>query len=304
MVRRHHAGKRPRGILLASATCLAAAPLVGPADGLAGTRGLAGPRQVATIGQRVRAQSSPARRLRTSRPDQPRLGRVLFAPAFAPGTHLVTNDYAYFHASSPTSVQSADWFVTSGSLFARNGAGWTGTPDAAKPNAQSTNGTGSATFRVITRRRDFGSVAVSFDLLNQRSVTTYRTPAHHWDGVHVFLHYLSQNALYVVTVNRRDNTVVMKKKVPGGPTNGGTYYTLGAPVRFAPRHGRWQHVLATIRGNARHGVSITASVDGRLLLAATDRGLGGRPLGQPGAIGIRGDNTEFKFAHLLVRALR
>jgi hypothetical protein len=285
-------------------TCLAVAPFLQTADGLAASRELRTPRPSLKVDRQLRAQSPPARQLGARRLGRPRLGRVLFAPVFAPGTHLVTNDYAYFHPTNPSSVQSVDWFVTSGSLFASRGAGWTGAPDAAKPNAQSTNGTGSATFRVITRRHDFGTIAVSFDLLNQRSVTTSRTPAHRWDGVHVFLRYLSQNSLYVVTVNRRDNIVLIKKKVPGGPANGGTYYTLGVPVRYTPRRGRWQQVLATIRGNAKHGVTITASVNGRLLLATTDHGMGGRPIGRPGAIGIRGDNTEFKFAHLRVNALR
>lgn len=234
----------------------------------------------------------------------PRLGRTLFAPVFASGTHLVSNDYAYFNTGNPSAVQSADWLVTSGSLLTHNGAGWTGVPDSAKPNAGSTNGTGSVTFRIITRRQDFGSVGVSFDLLNQRTVTTARTPAHPWDGVHVFLHYQSQHSLYVLTINRRDNLVLIKKKRPGGPANGGTYYTLGAPVSYTPHHGRWQHVLATIKANPGHTVTITASVNGRLLLSATDKGTGGRPLDQPGAIGLRGDNTEFQFAHFRIRALR
>jgi hypothetical protein len=237
-------------------------------------------------------------------PSAARVGRTLFAALFASGTHLVSNDYAYFNPGNPSAVQSADWLVTSGSLFSHNGAGWTGIPDSAKPNADSTNGTGSATFRIVTRRRDFGSVAVSFDLLNQRTVTTARTPARSWDGVHVFLHYRSQHSLYVLAINRRDNVVVIKKKRPGGPANGGTYYTLGVPVSYTPRRGHWQHVLVTIKANSHHTVSITVGINGRRLLSATDRGTGGRPLDQPGAIGLRGDNTEFQFAHFRIRVLR
>jgi hypothetical protein len=222
---------------------------------------------------------------------------------FASGTQLVTNDFAYFNPSSPNAAQSADWIVTSGSLFAYNGAGWTGVPDSAKPNANSSNGTGSATFQALTRRHKFGNAAISFNLLNQRIITTPKTPAHHWDGVHVLLHYQSQYSFYAVSVNRRDDRILVKKKVPGGVINGGTYYTLGAPVGYTPKPGRWQHILITIK-SARHSVTITVRMNARKLLSVTDHGSGGRPLSPSGAIGLRGDNTEFEFARFRVRSFR
>jgi hypothetical protein len=234
----------------------------------------------------------------------PQLGRTLFAPRFGSGTRLVTNDWAHFNARKPTAVRSSDWLVTSGSLFARHGAGWTGFPDESAPNSGSTNGTGSATFRLVTRDRNFRDVAVSFDLLTQRLVTTRRTRAHSWDGVHVFLRYRSQHSLYVLTVNRRDKVVLVKKKRPGGPANGGTYYTIGSAARYTPPLGHWQSVLATVRSNPDHSATIALYLDGRRLLARTDPGVGGEPLTQPGAVGIRGDNAEFEFAKFRVRALR
>jgi hypothetical protein len=236
--------------------------------------------------------------------NSPRLGRTLFAPVFAAGTELVANDYAYFNPNNPAAVQSSDWLVTSGSLFANHRAGWTGPPDSVVPNAASSNGTGSATFRAVTRRRNFGSVAVLFDLLNQRTVTTPRTPARNWDGVHVLLHYQSPYSFYVVSVNRRDGLVLVKKKVPGGPSNGGTYYTIGTPAHYRPRPGRWQHVVVTIKTTARRSVTITATINRRRLLNVTDRRRSGPVLRRAGAIGLRGDNTEFEFAHLRVRKLR
>jgi hypothetical protein len=234
----------------------------------------------------------------------PRFGRTLFAPRFGSGTALMTNDYAYFNKGNRRAVRSSDWLVTSGSLFARRGAGWTGIPDSAAPNARSTNGTGSATFRLVTRLRDFGNVAVSFELLTQQLVHTRHNHAHSWDGVHVFLHYRSQHSLYVLTVNRRDNVALVKKKRPGGPANGGTYYTVGSSVSYRPPLGRWQHVLATIRSNADHTVTIALYLDGRQLLTRTDAGVGGDALTGPGAVGIRGDNAQFEFANFRVRALR
>jgi hypothetical protein len=233
----------------------------------------------------------------------PQQGHVLFAASFPRRAQLVTNDYAYFNPGNRGAIRSADWLVTSGSLFARDGDGWTGRPDSVRPNADSTNGTGSATFRAVTRRRDFGNVAVAFDLLTLRYASTPANPVHNWDGVHLFLHYRSQRSLYVLTLNRRDDRVLVKKKRPGGPANGGTYYTLGQPVSYTPRLGRWQHVLATIRASANGTVTISAYINGRLLLSRSDNGSGGGVLSQPGAVGLRGDNAEFEFAHFRVSEL-
>jgi hypothetical protein len=237
------------------------------------------------------------------RPPAVTLGRVVFAPSFPPDTRLVSNDYAYYNPTDSHARRSADWKVTSGSLFARDGTGWTGVPDARTPNRGSTNGTGSAIFRTVTARRAFGNVAISFDLLNEGYVTTSKTPAHPWDGVHLFLHYRSQHSLYVLSLNRRDDTVLVKKKQPGGPSNGGTYQTLGAPVAYTPPLDRWQHVSATITTNADGTVTITATINGINLLARTDTGATSPPLTRPGAIGFRGDNTEFQFRDIRVRAL-
>ena len=239
--------------------------------------------------------AAPARALR--------LGRVLFAPTFAAGTRLVTNDYAYFNPTAAGAARSFDWIVTSGSLFTHNHAGWTGVPDSLQPDINSNSGTGSAIFRLVTRRRDFDTVAISFNLLNQGYVTTQKTPAHAWDGVHLFLHYRSQHSLYALTINRRDSTVLVKKKRPGGPANGGTYTTLAPPVHYTPPLDRWQHILAVITTNGNRTVTITAYLNGKLLTSATDTGADGPPLIGQGAIGLRGDNTQFQFRHFLIRAL-
>jgi hypothetical protein len=238
-----------------------------------------------------------------AQPTPPRLGRTLFAPRFAQHEKVVTNDFAYFNPTNPRAVRSSDWIVTSGSLFARHGAGWTGAPDSGTPNPLSSNATGSATFRVVTRLRDFRNVAVSFDLMTERFLTTPRTAARSWDGVHIFLHYRSQHALYAVAVNRRDGVVLAKKKRPGGPANGGTYSTIGSEVKYLPPLGDWQQVLAIITTNANRTVTISLYIDGRQLLSRTDAGIGGEPLTAPGAVGIRSDNTEFQFRNFRVQAI-
>jgi hypothetical protein len=235
---------------------------------------------------------------------RPVLGPVLLSPSFPRGTGLITNDFAYFNPDDRRAVRSPIWLVTSGSLFARNGAAWTGRPDSVRPNARSTNGTGSATFRVVTRPRDFENVAVSFDLLTRRLLGRDVGAIHNWDGVHVFLHYRSQHSLYVVTLVRRDGLDVVKKKRPGGSANGGTYITLGSPTPERPAFGRWQHFLVTIRTLPQSGtVSIAAYLDNRRLLSVVDKGRGGSPLNDPGAVGIRGDNADFEFAHFQISAL-
>jgi hypothetical protein len=234
----------------------------------------------------------------------PRLGRTLFTARFGPGVHLVTNDFAYYNPDNVRAVRSPVWLVTSGSMFARNGVGWSGVPDSRVPNARSSNGTGSATFRAVTARRNFRNVAVSFDLKLERLVSTRRNPRHTWDGVHVFLHYRSQHSLYVVSIDRRDGESLVKRKRPGGPANGGTYYTIGRPVHHRAKLGRWERVLVTIRSTGRRSVTIDCYLNGRLLLSAQDTGATGQPLTEAGAVGLRGDNAEFEIAHFRVRALR
>ena len=82
-------------------------------------------------------------------------------------------------------------------------------------------------FRMRSRALGFGDVALSLDLAVLRLRATASTPAQQWDGVHLWLRYQSERQLYAVSVARRDGRVVIKKKCPGGASNGGTYYPLG-----------------------------------------------------------------------------
>jgi len=193
--------------------------------------------------------------------------------------------------------------VTSGSLLARDKTAWTGVPDAVSPDATSSNGTGSAVFRVVTRRGDFGDVDVRFTLVNDRFVTTRRTPARAFDGVHVLLRYASAQRLYAVSVNRRDGRVIVKKKEPGGPSNGGTYFDLTPAVRFPFSFHRPQAIEVRVENALDGSVVIVLRSGGRLVLTAVDRGLGGPPLTAPGKVGIRGDNDEFSFDDFTVTPL-
>jgi hypothetical protein len=228
----------------------------------------------------------------------------LFADNFTQPNGLITNEYAYFNPSDPSAVQSPLWETTSGSLFESDGAGWSGTPDNVSPNPTSSNGTDSAVFRLTTKPSNFGDVAVSFMLLNQGLSSTSSTPPVDWDGIHVFLRYQSEYNLYYASINRRDDTVVIKKKVPGGPSNGGTYYDLSPSVSHVVPYNSWQLVRATVQNNADGSVTIKLYSGDTLLVSATDDGsIGGPPITAPGKVGIRGDNCDFKIDDFTVSDL-
>ncbi|MDP3963129.1 MAG: hypothetical protein Q8Q39_01395 [bacterium] len=216
---------------------------------------------------------------------------------------LITNEFAYWNPTAAGAKQSPLWEMTSGSLYAQDDAGWTGVPDAGTPNADSSNANNSAIFRLTTKQAEFQNVSVSFDLLNQGLVSTNQTPAVAWDGVHVFLRYQNEESLYYASINRRDNSVVVKKKVPGGPSNGGTYYNIGNTKTFTVPYNAWQAVRATIKNNTDGSVTITLSVNGSVILNVTDAGTGGSPIRAGGKSGIRGDNTNLKFKNFKIAPL-
>ncbi|GGL17165.1 hypothetical protein [Mangrovihabitans endophyticus] len=234
----------------------------------------------------------------------PPAGESLFAPSFSRLDGLVTNEFAYWSPTNPTRRDSTDWEMTSGSLFSRSGNGYTGRIDSIQADSTSVNGTNSAIFRLTTRDHSFTDVAVRMNLDVHRFTSTSRTPRRDWDGVHLFLRYKSQYELYYASVARRDGKVLIKKKCRGGSANGGSYYPVSAEVRdqrVAPD--QWTRVGASIRDNADGSVTITLDRGGRTLATATDRGIGCAPLRGAGALGIRGDNTEFEFNTFRVTSL-
>ena len=216
-----------------------------------------------------------------------------FAPSFAGADGLVTNEYAHRHPDAPGVRVSRDWDVTSGSLYRRGGVAWSGVPDAAAPDAASAAGTGSSVFRMSSRRHDFEDVTVSLRLRNLGLSNRGRQPATATDGLHLFLRWKNETELYVVSLNRRDGRMVIKKKLTGGDVNGGTYVTLGQAPYPVPV-GVWQSFDVAIATTASGSVGIDVRRDDRMVLAVTDAGTGGAPIGGAGAVGLRGDNCEFE----------
>ncbi len=201
----------------------------------------------------------------------------------APTSTLITNER--------TPDRNPDWLVTSGSLYNRAGAWWTGVPDSVDPDATSSNGTGSAVFRLVSKSRAFENVRVDGAFRINRYVTTARTPAVAWDGVHLFLRYQDESSLYYASVARRDGVVVLKKKCAGGPSNGGTYYTL-ATGRAPSAAGAQFTASAGATTNADGSVSVWLQRDGGPRVSAVDRGIGCAPITRPGGVGVRGDNVD------------
>lgn len=213
---------------------------------------------------------------------------------------LVTNEVAYWRPADPGVVSSSTWIVTSGSLFVDHGAAWSGVPDSRPPDVASRDGNNSAVFRLVTARDDLGDSTLSVRLLVDRLVDTSATPAHDWDGVHFFTRYQDPQSLYSVSVARRDGKVAIKKKVSTEADGEGVYYTLAEEREPTPL-GAWR-LIDVVTRDIRDGVEIQLKIDGRSVLAATDKGVGGPPIREPGRLGIRADNTEFHFDDFEVRS--
>lgn len=219
-------------------------------------------------------------------PAEPPSGQTVFEESFQAPDGLL--------ASEENRKAYERWEVTSGALFARGGSGWTGKTGDGR----------SAVFRCVTRERVFGDVEVTFKLLNNGLASTARTPPKDWDGVHLFLRYQSQYQLYAATLNRRDDAVVIKKKIPGGSDNGGTYFNLTPALPHPVPYGRWQEIRAAARTLKDGSVELSIYADGELLAQAVDDGSqGGAPIRKPGRVGLRGDNADFMFKDFKVKTL-
>lgn len=224
----------------------------------------------------------------------PGSGNAPFAAHFG-RSGLVTNEYAYRKPDAPDAHTDPDWSVTSGSLFARDGDGWTGPADGGETGTDSSRSTDSAVFRLVTHRRDFSDAEVRCGVLIAPPGTTSRTKAQVYDGGHVWLRYHSAEELYALSFRRRDGLVVIKRKIPASDAaavNGGDYSTL-ASATHAMSYDSWHTVSASARNLPSGAVRLRLSVDGSTLLSVDDHTPG--PLRAPGGVGLRGDNSELTF---------
>lgn len=198
---------------------------------------------------------------------------------------VVTDERTWHDTTGSLPPDDMIWAATSGVFRSTDGEGWSDSP----------------VFRMVTHRQDFGDVAVSFRLRVDSIAGDGSHPESAWDGVHVLLHYQDETELYAVSVSRRDGEMAIKRKDPGGPSNGGTYSTLTTGSGAVPV-GAWTDVRVTIRQVAT-GVEFTASLDGTARLAVIDtEAVGGRS-SRPGRIGLRADNATFHIDDLVVEPL-
>jgi hypothetical protein len=223
----------------------------------------------------------------------------LWRAQFPDGHGLITNEVAYRDPDRPGAHISPDWMVTSGSLFADDGGASTGEIDGDSPDVDSRHATGSAVLRAVTVRDDFLDVRITLDLRVVAMTTTERTDQEDFDGVHLMLRYLDPDQLYTIDLCRRDDTVTIKKKVTGDAGPDGAYHTMAEAPYDCVRN-RWRTFTAQVNNEAE-GVRLTLSTPERQVMTALDKGGGGQPpLIRAGHVGVRGDNTSFRFRDFVV----
>jgi hypothetical protein len=219
---------------------------------------------------------------------------TLLREDFGGGNGLISNEFAFHNPRDPRRVTSPVWEVTSGSFFRSHGEGWTGPLDTRPPDPVSATSTNSDVFRALTRRQ-FGDVAVSMRLRLDRPPGGRDAD---WAGVNIFLRYRDEFTLYAVSVARRDGVVAIKKKLPGGISNGGTYATLAKAVHPLSLGG-W-HTIRTSVVDVKGTVRMSLSIDGVQVLRTGDSGVAGEPLTGKGRVGLRGDFAEFHIDDFVV----
>ena len=236
------------------------------------------------------------------------IGTLLLADQFTGLDGLISNSYAYWNGWDTAALTDPTWAVEGGSMFRLGSTAWTGVPDNHYATARdSSTGTGSQVFRAWTKRKDFASARIDFDLKNNGyTAGSADTPAVSWDGVKVWLHHTYDLYGYALEVNRRQGNVIIQKKVAAATSAGYAYHILcNTPWDTNPNPaqiGSWERVGAVARNNADGSVTLQVLRNGAVALQCVDNGsVGGAPL-RSGDIGIRGDNTNFQFDNVSVTA--
>jgi len=238
---------------------------------------------------------------------------ILFQDTFTGADGLITNEYAHWNTDG---INSPDWDMTSGSLFRQSNTAWSGVPDSCAPNKFSSSCTDSDVFCLNTFRTFAGNVKVSLALKNNSDIHNSNCNSNDtcWHGVHIWMRYQTQYNLYYVSINRADNQVVIKRKVPCGSDNQGTYFVL-SQATHAWTAGSWQHFSITIQTNGDGSVTLKAYDDDTSTLITQGTDAGGtnpnwsascntqghyptaqyQPITAAGGVGVRGDFDNFNF---------
>jgi hypothetical protein len=182
------------------------------------------------------------------------------------------------------------WEMTSGSLFVRDGRGWTGEPNRGRPDGKPHGTTNSAVFRLRSLASNYDNADVSVRFRVLRFTGPSAGPVHDYDGVHLWLRYRDPGDLYALSVARRDGRTVIKRKTASG------YETL-VTGRTVPTDSGWHQAKAGAT-NVADGVRLQLWLDGQLVAETVDR----HPL-PAGRVGLRADNCELELDDLDARTL-
>ena len=246
----------------------------------------------------------------------------LFQDSFTGSDGLITNEYAHWNSDG---INSPDWDMTSGSVFRQSNTAWTGVPDSCAPDKYSSSCTDSNVFRLNTKQNFSGNVKVSLALKNNSDIhdSNCNSNGTCWYGVHIWMRYQTEYDLYAVSINRADNQVVIKRKVPCGTDNHGTYFVL-SQTTHSWAVAIWQHFSIAIQTNGDGSVTLKLYDDdidpNAPITQGTDSGgtnpnwtagcttQGHYPTAQyppisaAGAVGVRGDFDNFNFDDFTVRS--
>jgi hypothetical protein len=168
----------------------------------------------------------------------------------------------------------------------------------------------------MSKKEFGGNVNVSFQLKHHEPIDNSEA----WHGVHIYLLYQSQYDLYALSVNRADGKMVIKRKVPCGPSNRGTYITLSEYIPYSIPLEAWNNYNVTVETEPSGDVylAIFSEDTSTPLVSAVDRGginqnwtpectvegaYPGKhypPLSSSGQVGVRGDFANFSIDNFQV----
>lgn len=253
-----------------------------------------------------------------SSPDHSVLGTVV-ASVQPPKEGLISNEYSYYNPQMKDTAKSSDWEVSSGSLFGKDGTFWTGKPDSCAPDKNSRRCTNSDVFRINTKRSFSSNTRVSFAIKQNKEIhsRSCERQGSCWHGTHIWLRYQNQYNLYYASINRADGRMVIKRKVPCGNDNRGTYFNISPYKKFDFKTGEWHRYSVTVASDGDGSVVVRIFDDQgnpqAPILTGVDKGgtnpnwsprcnVPGKydsakylPIRAAGPVGIRGDYANFSF---------
>jgi hypothetical protein len=224
---------------------------------------------------------------------------------------LITNEYAGWHGSDATAVQSSLWQSDGGSLFSApttgpNGepiqAAYTGKLDSDSADRYSQTNTHSNKMRFWTKASGYGNVRLAADI---KPLAWGAGVPSTWGGFKFYLRRekgVTESAFYTAEPYIYDGHAYIQKKCLGDTgggnySTGGTYYLLASKSSLDVPLGSWHEIAATARTNPDGSVTIELFRDGALVLTAVDRGIRSDGTGCPpltaGHVGFRSDFLQY-----------